>query len=134
MQQSVQLVRYIEQASATASVTRAPYLIQVPTRGIHREARAIPLEEQRPTALIKVAFTSSRIASLETPNHVAEYIIRLLSTVQLRARTCNQCRSPLWSMRERPLSLDAQNPIYYATRYQIGKLSLSLSVTRWIYI
>lgn len=108
MQQSVQLARYSEyygKRHANALFNRSRFV---------SAARAIPLEgpsdrragesEHASDRSLKW-HSQARIASLETPNHVAEYIIRLLSTVQLRARTCNQCRSSLVNARETsPLS------------------------------
>lgn len=107
MQQSVQLARYSEyygKRHANALFNTSRFV------SVERSAaRAIPLEgpsdrragesEHASDRSLKW-HSQARIASLETPNHVAEYIIRLLSTVQLRARTCNQCRSSLVNARE----------------------------------
>lgn len=101
---------WLATASTTASVTRAPYLIKVglcPSRGPPRArflwkrsgCRVASREAHAPDRSLKW-HSQARIASLETPNHVVEYIIRLLSAVQLRARTCNQCRSSLVNARE----------------------------------
>lgn len=106
MQQSVQLARYSKhhgKCHASALFNRSRSV------SVERSAaRAIPLEEQRPSRRGEAHapdrslkwHSQARIASLETPNHVVEYIIRLLSAVQLRARTCNQCRSSLVNARE----------------------------------
>lgn len=115
MRQSVRLARYIASLT-TASVTRTPYLIEVglrPSRGpprarfLWKRQRATAGESGHAPDRSLKWHSQARIASLETPNHVAEYIIRLLSAVQLRARTCNQCRSSLVNAREisRSLSL-----------------------------
>lgn len=105
----------------TASVTRPPYLTEVglcPSRGPPRarflwKSRATAGESGHAPDRSLKWHSQARIASLETPNHVAEYIIRLLSTVQLRARTCNQCRFSLVNAREISRSRCTESRLLY---------------------